>query len=68
MITVAESESDFRMTPDTPYLARKLWGVRCEDLEKIDRVITAPHCTTCVPFVSDDIHIFVVLCFVLAIL
>ena len=31
--TVAESESDFRITIDTPYLALtgKLWDVYCED-------------------------------------
>ena len=30
----SESESDIRITTDTPYLARegKLWGVSCEDL------------------------------------
>ena len=33
-ITVAESESDIRITRDTPYLALtdELWGVCCEDL------------------------------------
>ena len=33
-MTVAESESDFRIIIDTPYLALtgELWGVYCEDL------------------------------------
>ena len=33
-ITVAESESDFKITTDTPYLTLtgELWGVCCEDL------------------------------------
>ena len=33
-ITVTESESDFRITTDTPYLALtdELWGVYCEDI------------------------------------
>ena len=33
-ITVAESESDIRITADTPYLALtgELWGVYCDDL------------------------------------
>ena len=45
-ITVAESESDIRITTDTPYLALtgELCGVHCEDCAKIDRFITAPHC------------------------
>ena len=36
--TVAESEKDFRITTDTPYLALtgKLWGVYCEGLEQIE--------------------------------
>ena len=35
-MTVAKSESDFRITTDTPYLAltRKLWGVYGEDLRE----------------------------------
>ena len=43
---MSESESDIRITTDTPYLALtvELWGVYCEDLDKIGRVITAPHC------------------------
>ena len=34
VITVAESQSDIRITTDTPYLALtgELWGVYCEDL------------------------------------
>ena len=36
-MTAAELKSDFKLTTDTP------WGVYCGDLEKIDRVITAPH-------------------------
>ena len=37
-ITVAESESDIRITTDNPYhaLTGELWGVYYEDLEKID--------------------------------
>ena len=33
VITVTESESDIRITTDTPYLALmgELWGVYCED-------------------------------------
>ena len=40
------SESDIRITTDTPNLALtgELWGVYCEDFGKIDRFITAPHC------------------------
>ena len=40
VITVAESESDFRITTDTPYLALTgmLWGVYGESLEKINRL------------------------------
>ena len=36
VITVAESESEFRITTDTPYLTLmgELWGVYCEDLGK----------------------------------
>ena len=47
VITVAESESDFRITTDTPYLALTgmLWGVNCESLEKIDRL--SRHCALC---------------------
>ena len=43
-ITVAESESGFRITTDTPYLALtgELWGVFCEDFAE-NRVITTPH-------------------------
>ena len=35
-IIVVESESDFRITTDTPYLALagKLWDVYCKDLEE----------------------------------
>ena len=34
MITVAEKESDIRITKDTPYLALtgELWGVYCKGL------------------------------------
>ena len=47
-ITGAESESDFIITTDTPYLALtgELWGVYVGILEKVDRVITAPHYTS----------------------
>ena len=33
---MVESESDFKITPDTPYLAltRELWGIYCEDFEE----------------------------------
>ena len=33
-MTVAENESDFNITRDTPYLTltRELWGVCCDDL------------------------------------
>ena len=43
---MAESESYIRITIHTPYLALtgELWGVYCEVLGEIDRVITAPHC------------------------
>ena len=41
-ITVTESESVMRTTKDT--LTGELCGVNCEDFEKIDRVITTPHC------------------------
>ena len=41
-VTVAESESDIRITTDTSYFTCDLWRVRI--LWKIDRVITAPHC------------------------
>ena len=36
MMTVAESESDFRITTDFPYLAftGELWGVYGEDLRE----------------------------------
>ena len=46
MITVAESESDFRITTDTQYLASWVsYGVSIVRIwEKINRVITAPHC------------------------
>ena len=35
-ITVAESESDLRITTDTPYpaLRGELWGVYCEDFQE----------------------------------
>ena len=41
-MTMAERKSNIRLTKDTPYLALmgELWGVFCEDFEKIDRVIT----------------------------
>ena len=46
-ITMAESESNFRITTGAPYLALtgELWGVYCEDLEENlnDHVITARH-------------------------
>ena len=44
--TVADSVSDFRITTDTSYLAsRASYGVSfVKILEKINRVITAPHC------------------------
>ena len=46
VITVAESESDFRITTDTPYLtSRASYGVSfVRILEKTDGVLTAPHC------------------------
>ena len=36
---------------NTQYLALacELWGIVCKDLEKIDRVITTPHCVIHVP-------------------
>ena len=39
----AEYKSEFEVTKDTPYLALidEIWGVFCEDLKKIDRVIMA---------------------------
>ena len=45
-ITVTESESDIRITRDTPYLALtiELWVSLARILEKIDCVIKAPHC------------------------
>ena len=45
-MTVAESESNFRITTDTPYLALtgQLGKSFVRILEKADRVITAPHC------------------------
>ena len=45
-MTGAKLKSDFKLTTATPYLALmgELWGVYCEDFEKIDRVITALHC------------------------
>ena len=46
-IIVSESESNIRITTNTPYLTLtdKLWGVYCEDFREIDCVITALHCT-----------------------
>ena len=43
---MSEIELNIRITTDTPYLALtgELWGAYCEDLGKMDRVITAPHC------------------------
>ena len=46
--TQAEYQSDAEYTKDTPYLALmgELWDVFCEYfVKKIDRIITAPHCT-----------------------
>ena len=39
--------SELATTKDNPYLVPtgELWGVYCQILEKIDRVITASHCT-----------------------
>ena len=44
-MTVAESELDFRITTDTPYLALTddFWCVFCEDFTY--RIIMAPHCS-----------------------
>ena len=44
--TEAEYQSDAGSTKDTPYpaLPGEIWGVFCEYFEKMDRVITAPHC------------------------
>ena len=60
MITVVESESDFRITTDTPYLALtgELWGVWCDDfgrkltmLHRLRTVVGLGHermaCTIC---------------------
>ena len=45
-VTEVEYKSEFGSTKYTPYLALTgdLWGVFCEVFEKIDRLITAPHC------------------------
>ena len=47
-ITVAESESDIRITTDIPYLTLtgELWGAYCEDLAEdyIDLIIYKLHC------------------------
>ena len=47
-MTVAEHESDLKLTTGTAYIALtgKPWGVCCEKNEKIDRVITVLHCIT----------------------
>ena len=44
--TEAEYQSDAESTKYTPYLVLtdELWGVFVNICEKIDRVITAPHC------------------------
>ena len=46
-MTATEHKSDFKLTTDTPYLALtgELWVSIMIILKKIDRVITAPHCT-----------------------
>ena len=45
-ITAAKHQSDFELTKDTPYLTLtgEIWGVYCENLEKIGYIITASHC------------------------
>ena len=43
-MTGAKFKSEFKLTTDTPYLTGELWGVYCEILEKIDRVIMAAYC------------------------
>ena len=42
-MTEAKHESEVMFTKE---LAGELWGVFCEDLVEIDRVLTAPPCIT----------------------
>ena len=53
-MTAAEMKSDFNRTTGSPYLALTddLWAVVM--LEKIDRVITGPHCNN---MDADDLRI-----------
>ena len=57
---MAESESDIRITTDTPHLAHmgELWGVCCEDFGEIDRILMAPHCISHPPIHNGKYHLW----------